>query len=254
MKYLYILTLLVMLPLFSNAQIVRVEGNRLSEDSLGWHGAVTLELYNTKNTERVYTLGAGSVVQYRKGNHRFLSMNSIRVIRNADDEDPNKENKGYQHFRYNYILTPFWTIEAFTQAQFNGVLRIGFRGLAGGGVRMNVIKKETSHLSVGLIGMYEYEEEKDTTAVHNDFRLTNYVSFNEEFNKIISGSLVLYYQPLIDNFSDYRLSAGLGFNIKISERFGLNINADLIYDAQPVVDPDIPKLTYSISNGISYRF
>jgi hypothetical protein len=254
MKKLFILAAITMLPWFSYAQIVMVEGRGFSEDSLGWHGAITLEIYNTKNIERVYTLGGGSAIQYRKDNHRLLSLNNLRVIRNADDETPTKENKGYQHLRYNYYITPFWTFEAFGQAQFNEVLRIGFRGLLGGGVRMNLIKKEKDQLRLGISGMYEHEEEKDTIAVHDDFRLTSYLSFNKEFNKVISGSLICYYQPLVDDFSDYRVSSGLGFNIKITERFGLNIDASLVYDAQPVVDPDIPKLTYSISNGISYRF
>ena len=253
MKKLLTLGAGILLPLLSYAQIVMVEGRRL-DDSLGWHGALTLELYNTKNTERVYTLGGGSLIQYQQGDHRFLSLNNIRIIRNVDDENPNKENKGYQHFRYNYAIDSFWTVEAFSQAQFDQVLRIGFRGLLGGGVRMNLIKQEKNHLTLGLSGMFEYEEEKDTTVVHNDFRLSNYLSFEKEFNKIVTGSLIFYYQPLANNFSDYRISSGLNFNIKVSEHFALNINASLIYDAQPVVDEDITNLTYSITNGISYRF
>ena len=253
MKKLLILVACILLPLLSYAQIVMVEGRRL-DDSLGWHGAVTLQLYNTKNTERVYTLGGGSVMQYQQGDHRFLSLNNIRIIRNVDDENPNKENNGYQHFRYNYAIDSFWTVEAFSQAQFDQVLRIDFRGLLGGGVRMNLIKQEKNRLTLGVSGMLEYEEEKDTTVVHNDFRMSTYLSYERDFTDAISLSLISYYQPRVDDFTDYRVSGGFNFNWQFNQSFSYNINASLVYDAQPVVDEDIPKLTYSISNGISYRF
>jgi hypothetical protein len=119
---------------------------------------------------------------------------------------------------------------------------------------MDLIKQEKNRLTLGVSGMFEYEEEKDTTIVHNDFRLSNYLSFEKEFNKIVTGSLICYYQPIAYNFSDYRISSGLNINIKVSEHFGFNMEASLVYDAQPVIDEDITNLTYSISNGISYQF
>lgn len=244
----------MLLPVISFAQIVMIEGNRLSEDSLGWHGAITLNMYNTKNTDRIYTLGAGTVVQFRKGNHRVISLNNIRFIQNIDDESPAQENKGYQHFRYNYIINEFWVAESFLQAQFDQVLRIGFRGLAGGGARLKLIHKEKDHLNLGIGGMFEYEEERDTTTIHEDFRLTSYLSYEKEFSDNFSMSIISYYQPLVDEFTDYRVSSGLNLNMQFTERFGFTISANLIYDAQPVVDDDIEKLTYSITNGISYRF
>lgn len=254
MKKLLIFGATLLLPMLTYAQIVMIEGKRLSEDSLGWHGAITVDLYNTKNTERIYTVGAGSVVQFRKGNHRVISLNNLRIIQNVDDESPAQENRGHQHFRYNYILNDTWVLESFVQAQFDEVLRIGFRGLAGGGARLKLIHKEKDQLNLGLSGMFEYEEEKDTTVVHRDFRLTTYLSYEKEFSEHFTVSLISYYQPRADEFTDYRISSGLNFNLQFNERFGFNISASLVYDAQPVIDEDITKLTYSITNGISYRF
>ncbi len=254
MRLFLILIVIIFIPAIAFSQIVVVEGNMLSEDSLGWVGSVNLNLYNTKNTDNVITLSAGSVVQYRISKHRFVSLNNINFIQKLSNESSADENKGYQHLRYNYIFNKTWTMEAFAQGQFDQVLRIGFRGLLGAGPKVTVFKKEKGYMNVGLSMMYEHEQEKGNSIVHNDARANTYVSYQRQLGDNVSASLIGYYQPLVNDFSDFRVSSGFTFNVQFTKRFGFNLNAGLIYDAKPVVDEDIKKLTYSISNGISYNF
>jgi len=235
----------------ANAQIINVEANRLPEDSLGWKGLVTTNFYTNKNTSVQYSLDAGSKIQYRKGASLWLSLNHARFLFKNTDQ---LENQGYQHFRYNYIWTDLITWEAFTQFQFDQVLRIGFRGLIGTGPKFNLVRKKHTKIAVGTLYMFEHEKEQGNDIIHNDHRISAYLSLSWHLLKQLYVQNITYYQPVIDNFSDYRVSSGTNLTLDINSKFSFNTGVSLNYDSSPVVDPNIEKFTYTISNGIIFKF
>ncbi|MBT30365.1 MAG: hypothetical protein CMO01_11960 [Thalassobius sp.] len=239
----------------SFSQIVVVEDNQVERDSAGWQVIGNVDFYNTRNTSTVFSINAGTQIQYKWHRSKIISMNAFSAILNTSSENPDQENRGYQHIRYNYDINQTVVYEAFTQLQFDQVLRIQRRLLLGTGLRFNLLKDESEDdLSVGLTYMYEYEREKDTTAIHRDHRMSSYISAKKQFNESIALSLISYYQPLFNEFSDYRISLGAGLNFKILNKLAFVIDVNLNYDAKPVVDEDIPDLTYSIRNGLSFKF
>ncbi|MEM1137366.1 MAG: DUF481 domain-containing protein, partial [Bacteroidota bacterium] len=144
--------------------------------------------------------------------------------------------------------------EAFTQLQFDQILRIQRRWLLGTGLRFDLRSSPSDEVHLGISYMYEYEQEKDTSVFHRDSRLSSYLSVKKKFSEHVSLSMISYYQPRFDLFSDYRLSLGTGLGFKIAENLSFVLNINLTYDAKPVIDEEINSLTYNIRNGISFKF
>ncbi len=251
---LFLLLLLLVAAADATGQIVMVEENRIQPDSSRWQGLLSLNIYNTRNIDRILTTNFASGIQYASGKHRLLSINSFSLIVNLDDEGNSDENRGHQHFRYNYMLDSSFTLEAFVQGQFDQILRIGFRGLAGLGPRLTIYRRKAGFMYWGLTYMYEFEDELDNEIFHRHHRMSTYVSVRRAFNEKVNLAMVGYYQPRFDQFSDYRISSGLDLGITIATRFIFSFSVDVTYDSSPVQSEEIDNLTYSISNGLNFTF
>ena len=236
---------------WANAQIVNIENYRMNKDSVGWEGAFELGFNGNKTTKNLFSLFGGSQIQYLNKRHLFLSSNEIALIISGAE---NFENRGFQHFRYNYGLHPkvFW--EAFTQGQFDQVLRIQFRWLTGTGPRFGLLKKDNAQIFLGTLYMYEYEEEQGTGIINRDHRLSNYISLSTSVKDVFSINHINYYQPRLDRFKDFRFSSSTELKFKIIKQLFFSFSANLMYDAYPVVDADIPNLTWNFRNSISITF
>lgn len=252
MNKIIVLSCLVMILVTdAKGQIINVEANRLPADSMGWNGLVTTNFYTNKNTSVQYSLDAGSKIQFRKGSSLWLSLNHARFLFKNTDQ---LENQGYQHFRYNYLWTDLITWEAFTQIQFDQVLRIDVRALVGTGPKFNLVREKHTRISVGTLYMFEHEREQGNDIIHNDHRISAYLSLSWRIFKQLYVQNITYYQPRIDYFSDYRVSSGTNLTLDLNSRFSFNTGVSLNYDSSPVIDPGIEKFTYTISNGLIFKF
>jgi hypothetical protein len=243
--------LLLHFGLILTAQTIIVENIKLNDDSLGWQGLINFNFYASKNKSELVKSDLGTNFQFRKGANIFKSFNNYKIVF-TDNEDI--EEKAFQQFRYNYLLSDNMVLEAFVQAQTDQILRIDFRGLAGGGPKLRIISKDKLVFACAAIYMYEYEEEKDTNIIHRDHRLSLNYFLSLKLGSHLTLNQFSYYQPRINYFKDFRISSGLFVNIKLSRHFLFNLAATTTYDKMPVIDPDISNFTYQVSNGLSYLF
>jgi len=254
MKYLFLACLFTVFTLKVKAQIVSTSASDLYIDSLGWQGKIDLYLYNTQNVANVFNFVAGSQFQHLKGRHRLLSVNAITQMIVHSDGTNSNDDKGVQHFRYNYIVNKRWEFESFLQGQYNEPLRIGFRGLLGAGARMVFHKNAKDYFYAGLGPMFDHEREIGNGIITNEMRANAYVALKRSFNEKISSSLNVYYQPQIGLPSDYRISIGGTLKITASKHIGLKTVLNLNYDSSPVEDPNILSFTYTFVTGFFYKF
>lgn len=239
------------LTLATQAQIVNIEGSRLEQDSMGWQGSAGLSFNYTQNINKLFVIKANTGLQHRFDKHVLLSLNDLNLVFSSNQ----KFNfNGFQHVRYNYLVNKWYTAEAFSQGQFDRVQRIRFRYLLGGGNRFTVIKKEKGRLHIGLLAMYEFEQEADTTINRNDLRLSNYLAATYRPSEIFSGTIMVYYQPLPYRFSDYRVSTLLNLFFRINKLLSFTTGFTMAYDSEPVQRPDVVNLTFSINQGLFLRF
>jgi hypothetical protein len=234
----------------SLAQIINIEEQRMKEKD-GWQGLIRADFYTSKNKKEFYRFNVGSQLQYKKKKNTFISSNNLRMIFTDEDDI---ENRGFQHFRYNRELDSHFVWEAFTQLQTDHILQIKLRWLIGSGPMFKLYNKEKTKIRVGSIYMYEYEEEAGTDIIHRNHRLSNYLTLSYKFNKVFSLYNITYYQPRLDKFHDYRLSSGTSLGIKVFKNLSLNVSFQMNYDAYPVENAEIEKLTYTMLNGVSYKF
>ncbi|MBW6492218.1 MAG: DUF481 domain-containing protein [Lentimicrobium sp.] len=246
----YFLAILLFLFYSSiDAQVLNIERERIKTDTTGWSGTGKVSFNFISNTKKFTEAGLNFHVQYKTNRSLYLALSDYEIIR-SDESD--FSNKGIQHFRYNYKLTPILTLEAFTQAQFNKVLNLNFRGLAGAGIRTKLLGNENFRIYSGLAYMFEYEEPREIEPVEYNNRFSTYLSATLRFNDILSLVNTAYYQPRIDYFSDYRLSNNLDLIFRVSKRLSYVLKFEYIIDNRPLLS--MPRDIYSLKNSLVIDF
>ncbi len=233
-----------------SGQLVNIEKSR-KEAKPGFQGHIDLNLMLTQNTKQIFEAGTSSFVQYTKERHTTLLLNNIGFM---SVEGDNLINNGFQHLRYNYTLGEgFTTAEIFTQHQYNSIRLLRRRFLLGGGPRFRIYENSDLGLYIAPLVMYEQELLSDVGNSQTDkFKGDLYISFTYTLNETVNFSHTTYYQPDFAILKEYRLSSETGFELEFDERFALLITFNMAYDTDPPIE--IPKLFYTLRNGIKYSF
>ncbi len=232
------------------AQFINHEAMRVQKDSSGFAGTIGLNVALIKNTSTIFTLGNTIYVQYRKKNHLIFFINSLNIKR-VNEEDI--IDKGTQHLRYNYKINEKIVWEAFAQTHYNTISKIDARQLIGTGPRFRVLYKEKYDAHIGTLVMYEHEKINEEQIVYNDdFRFSGYLTFQVFPVENISFTSTTYYQPRLDEFSDYRIYSQNSIMFKVIKNLSIGITYTATFDTEPAIG--IPKFQYRLLNGISYSF
>lgn len=232
------------------AQLVNVEKSR-KDAKEGLQGHIDLNLSLSQNTKQIFETGTTALMQYHKARHTILLLNSLSLMRVEGD---NLINNGFQHLRYNYTLgNGFTTAEIFTQHQYNSIRLLQRRFLLGGGPRFRVYESTNLGLYIAPLVMHEQEllnDEENT--VTNKFKGDLYISGTYALDERVNFSHTTYYQPDFARFKEYRIASETGLELKFNSRFSFLITYNLAYDSHPPVD--IPRLFYTLKNGMKYNF
>lgn len=230
------------------SQVINIENKRFLKDTNGLVGKTDLNLSINQNIQQVIQSGTNVHAQYRKNRHRLLAITDLSFIKAGETDFV---NAGYQHLRYSYKLSRLITWEFFVQAQYNRILLLDKRYLAGSGPRFKIVKREHLKLYAAGLYMYEYQCQNKETIEQYNHRLSFYLTFTIDYKKLDVTSTI-FYQPKIDEPANYRIANDSSFDVEITSHLYYKTGFNLLYDTrQP---PGIPSLTYILRNGISYRF
>lgn len=243
---LFILIILSTLNIF--AQIVNIEDKRSTfTDSIGWFETGELSGQWKKNKTEILSVRAGFQLEFQYKKRILLSISKLNF---ASADMKNFINEGFQHLRYTRLINNRFGFEAFGQAQYNEQLSLKLRILFGSGMRLNLCQGK-SKCNLGLSTMYEYDEESDDVT-HKDFRLSSYFSAVIPFSDKIKLYTTSYYQPLLNNFNDFRLSSQSKLVMGITKKVSATITFSILYDSRAPVDS--PDLSEDLYGGIRYKF
>lgn len=232
----------------STSQVINIENKRFLNDTNGFVGRSDLNFNINQNTQQVITLGINVHAQYQHDRSRILAISDLAFIKAAQQDFV---NNGYQHLRYSFKLNKRFTWETFVQAQYNLVLKLDRRYLAGTGTRVKLIKSKHFRMYAAALYMYEYQSQNFEQIIQYNHRLSNYVTLSFDFDKF-DFTNTTFYQPLLTNFANYRIASDSNLDINLSNRFHFRVGFNLLYDTnQP---PGVPDLVYSLKNGISFKF
>lgn len=237
-------------PILTFSQIINVESLRKVTDTSGWTGNTSLGFSLTKNTNTLIRLNNNIHVQYKMNKHLALFVNNLGFERAGEQSFV---NNGSQHLRYNYKVFDDITLEAFVQSQYNSIAKIKFRGLAGTGPRFKLLGLDKYRLYLGTLVMYEHEElNEETLIINRDWRASTYLSLSFFPTDNISFVSTSYYQPILNQFQDYRIASENSFVLGILEKLSLTVTYTLTFDATPATD--VPDTFYNLSTGLLYAF
>lgn len=233
----------------ARAQVINIEGKRFLNDTNGWVGNADFTFNVIQNVQQVMSFSNTLRVQYQKNRSRFILLNDVNFIKAGNT---NFVNSGYQHFRYNYKVNKHVTMEAFTQTQYNPVLKLDFRYLLGAGPRIKILKKENAKIYFAALYMYEYDDIVNDAVNLYEHRLSSYLTFTFGLFKTVEITSTTFYQPNLENTNDYRIANDSGLEIHINKHLNFKSTFNLLYDTyQP---KGIPELVYSFRNGLSVKF
>jgi hypothetical protein len=224
-------------PVFS--QIVNIENRRIYDDTLGWSGALDGNLSVMQNKEILVNGGFRPRVQYKTRKHYFLLLTDLFY-----SKAPGKvyANSGMAHLRYTWRFpsksesrkSP-WKWESYTQVQYNQLLDQRLRALLGTGLRCKVADNEKWRVFLGSSAFFEHEELQSSNLIIEGVRWSNYFSFFASLSKELSMTSIIYVQPLVSNFSDYRFMGQFTLRVNVFKRADLRFEFSHFYDAFPPV-------------------
>ncbi len=194
LKIVIIFVLLVSVSV--KAQVINIEGKRFMNDTNGWVGNADFNFNVFNNTQQVLQFSNTVRVQYQKNRSRFILLNDLNFIKAGNTDFA---NAGYQHFRYNYKVSKWITMEAFTQTQYNPILKLDFRYLIGAGPRLKLLKKEHAKIYVAALYMYEYDDIVADPINLYEHRISSYLTCTFSILKNVEFTSTTFYQPNIEN-------------------------------------------------------
>jgi len=233
------------------AQIVNVESSRIASDTVGWSGKLGASFGLQKNTDKIFSAGLESQVQYKTSNDLglWLILGNLNILKIGSDRFV---SDGLAHLRYNRKVNEWLRWEFFGQYQNNVITQIDSRMLLGTGPRFKLIKIQTFRMYTACLFMYEREIERTIPTIkHSDLRNSSYISFSWFPRDNITLTSTTYIQPLIKQFSDYRILNQVSFTVEATPHFGMAVSWNYLHDRFPA--GTAPKTTYNFRTGISYK-
>jgi hypothetical protein len=189
-------------------------------------------------------------LQYNSESNVYLFINDVNLQK---IEDNSFVNRGTQHLRYKRKVSELIKFEAFAQSQYDAVSDIKFRGLLGIGPLFKLSKNKKIRYYLGTLLMYEHEEVLDNSIeILRDLRGSTYFSCSLYPLNNLSIVSTTYYQPLLKQFSDFRISSETSIAFRIVENLAFKTTFIYNLDAGPIVN--IPKTQYELTNGLIYSF
>jgi len=234
----------------ASSQIVNIEEYRISTDSVGWAGSADASLFLNKNNDFLFSILTNAQIQHKRPKTLWLLINDMSTVQ-ANEQDA-FVNAGFLHFRMNYKLSDRFVIEAFSQGLFNGPLGVKWKLLNGAGLRYKVIGSKKFRLYVASLYMQETERNIDATENLYFNRMSNYISLTWEPAKNSRISNTTYYQPVIKNFSDYRIASNTSIKAFLTKAVYLELEYNLFLDTAPPANT--PGTVYTLKSGIGVEF
>lgn len=249
MRKIILFLLLFTINPFCYAQLVNVENQRIQNDSIKRVTLLDVKYnFQNNNKEELSLINFSAIHQYKTidlKNYILLLANIEYSMANGDE----LSNAGLLHLRYNRKVNSKLKLEAFLQYQYNKTLGIESRNLIGIGPRYKVNKSSRKMFYIGSLLMQEFEKTFNDTKSISYQRLSNYISFTFKNSKnTLEFNTVMYYQPNINNWSDYRHSIQSSLAINITSKLQLTTNFNYGFDSYSPIN--VNKRNFLISNGL----
>ena len=147
--------------------------------------------------------------------------------------------------------------EVFAQLEQNQFTRLSYRGLLGGDLRFGVGNTSTHKGFLGIGSFYSKEKIQYRTGLTDDgtyekTRGNFYFLSRYKATPTIKWSNAVYYQPRVNQLSDYRALLQSKLDFKINHSLSFRVSLDIAHDSEP--SQTIKKTDTSYSTGLKWSF
>jgi putative salt-induced outer membrane protein YdiY len=181
------------------------------------------------------------------GGYSSLSQSENNILRS-----------GFIHLRHNFKISKRIKTFEFFQLQFNDVLKLEKRQVYGGGLRFSLVSTDSLELDYNLGLMREVEVLNPSVLLENEiaesriFRITMTGNFKWQISKVFKINNVIYYQPYLRDFGDFRILNDLNFSVSLLSHIDFNTSLMLRYDSKP--PGTLEKLDEVMAFGLTLKF
>lgn len=191
----------------------------------------------------------------------WLAKKSIKLAvlgyQYGKNNNVQSENKAFIHYRYIRQLNSTMDLELFTQLENNEFTRLSYRGLVGSGLRFSMAKSKQHHAFLGAGAFYSKEKIEFIIGLTDDgiekfSRANLYFLSKYDTNSSISFSNVIYYQPRLSRFSDYRALLESKIDFKINKNLSFRLSVDISHDSDP--SQNVERTDISYKSGLKFNF
>ena len=236
---------LLVLFLFLAAEVVAQVNTERMRRRLGDDGAAlsvdASAAFATGNS--AYTiLGLGGRVDVQRGPHFAFVVGRFDLSRAGGNAFVDRQ---FAHLRYNRDLSGWLVAEAFTQVERNPQQRLRQRTLLGGGLRAEILDRDSLGVAVAVTPMVEAERldealgEDDAPRV----RLSSYVAGRVLLPSGASLTTTTYFQPRADRPGDLRVLSQAALSVPVTGALRLRASANLRHDSDPPLGVEATDLS-----------
>lgn len=217
----------------ANAQLVNIESRRIHNDSVRRAGEFNFNFsYRDINNKTFSVLSSNLMLQVKSKNFNsyWLFLAAADISKAGSNSF---ENSHFLHLRYNQKWGKTVRWEAFGQFQRNLPIGIQWRYLLGTGPRFKLVGSHLLHLYAGVLYMYDYEGTTNHVQSKGS-RNSSYASFTLQVPAIkMEMTGTTYYQPLLQNFKDYRILSENRLVFNVTKKFKVQTSFRYYFDSRP---------------------
>ncbi|MDD5053321.1 MAG: DUF481 domain-containing protein [Sulfuricurvum sp.] len=242
MPIFFIFTLFISTSLFALVSIAPVDIG--SKPGFGGNVSGSLSSKSGNTDKKDYSLGIR--MQYDQASD-YLAWGTFTYNYGISSGAKN-EDKKYAHIRYIHAIdTSDWCSEFFIQSEQDKFKDINTRSLGGGGLRWRFFNDDEwgkGYLGVG--GLFEKIDyaHPDINTAENNKRLNSYLAYTKNFSTASKLSYIGYFQPKLDQGSDYVSSQAVELIVPIYGKLNLSLSAKYLFDSRPAVSVEKKDVAY----------
>ena len=225
------------------------------EEVEGFHGEISGRLRLASGNTDLVQVGGDVGIGHLSRRHWIRTYLGLERL---EEEGKDVLYNRYLHLRYNYCFSPRARTFHFFQLQANRNLLLDQRRLLGSGIRARILGGAGNRLEVGTGLMLESErlnesrlapgEDASTDAV----RMANLLAGSGPVGEGNRWVTVVYYQPNVEGFRDYRLLGEVGLRAQILASLHVDLSVTWRHDSRAPagLEPDDVEIktgfTYSV--------
>lgn len=245
------------------AQILNIEKRKLDrrdDDYLVGNVGVNFNFHNRSQTlqepVRVMSTGIRSHMGYFADANAYQLINDYELLRVNGDA---VIDTGVSHFRVQAARQRLFSYEAYLQYQHDRPRGLTFRGLAGLGARMALLRSDTQDLTCGLGPMLELEywshPTEDRQVRARFLKVSSYLSTRLSLGEQADANAIIYYQAGYDptpGLFRQRMTGEVNLSAKLTSFLSLTSSFQAAYETQPLVP--ILRFVFATTNGVRADF